>query len=502
MSYALPTTHPAFLDGVAINTQGWGPSTNGVVIRRITGWFDAPDIRDTREPKSDRDGEHADELHKGGRTITLEGIVDGSSVADLAANMAALADRLAPTASELVFKIPEPDNAAPSWVYAASMVGFERVEARVVDGVRFGAQVSPVAVEWVCSLRASDPLIYSDVEIVDTDGVIASYGGTAATPVVMEVEWNIAGSNGLHVTDADGTTFLAPVVASGASLVDGTTYPKVRIDAAERSAALALPHAAGRLALFAPVALWKFNEAAGVTADNAQGTAALDGTYVGGPTLNQAGPFTDSKSVTLETTGDSISVPYNAALYPDEWTLEGWYKTAKVGPSFVYLLDWSGPGSQGFAVQVNTSTARVLIGDGVATLQMALVHNFAVASSDWHHIAIVYRNGQMRLLIDGVLSSFSAVNYTKPTSGIAEFGSTLIAATATVGLSTWTLHGVALSDAQIGELSETVARFTTEYKAGNYIKSVPSWPMIAGAKSFVVWGDYGAMTFTYREARL
>ena len=40
---------------------------------------------------------------------------------------------------------------------------------------------------------------------------------------------------------------------------------------------------------YSPIAYWPLNETSGTTADNAEGTAARDGTYVNTPTLNQTG---------------------------------------------------------------------------------------------------------------------------------------------------------------------------------------------------------------------
>lgn len=79
-----------------------------------------------------------------------------------------------------------------------------------------------------------------------------------------------------------------------------------------------------------PIAYWRLNETVGPTADNYEGTAARDGTYINTPTLNQTGigdglgaPLFDppsSENVNI------YSASLEAAFNPSEGTLAMWVK--------------------------------------------------------------------------------------------------------------------------------------------------------------------------------
>ncbi len=82
----------------------------------------------------------------------------------------------------------------------------------------------------------------------------------------------------------------------------------------------------------APRAYWRLGEASGATAAD-QVSAAGAGTYLGGPTLGQAGivPTAQSTAVTLDGADDAVRVADSAALDPaDALAIEAWIKPASL----------------------------------------------------------------------------------------------------------------------------------------------------------------------------
>ncbi|MEO8397042.1 MAG: hypothetical protein ABI700_28865, partial [Chloroflexota bacterium] len=82
------------------------------------------------------------------------------------------------------------------------------------------------------------------------------------------------------------------------------------------------------------IALWGLGETTGSNAANAEGTAARDGTYTNGPTLNAAA-FTDgTPAPSFDGSNDLVNVyssSLNSAFNPSELTLFIWGKVASSG---------------------------------------------------------------------------------------------------------------------------------------------------------------------------
>lgn len=102
---------PVWFDGSNLNSFTTSSSV-GVRTVALYGWDDRPDVRDVRELRAGQDGEYADNLYLGGRTVTVEGEVYGSSWVDLQARKRALAAVVQPSSSEALLKVPDP-NASP-----------------------------------------------------------------------------------------------------------------------------------------------------------------------------------------------------------------------------------------------------------------------------------------------------------------------------------------------------------------------------------------------------
>jgi len=109
-------TDPVWFNGNQVNslTALTAAGGVGVHITAVYGWDDRPDVRDVRENRSGQDGEYADNLYLGGRTITIEGTVQGSTWANLQVRKRALAAIFNPSSTEALLKIPDPATASPT----------------------------------------------------------------------------------------------------------------------------------------------------------------------------------------------------------------------------------------------------------------------------------------------------------------------------------------------------------------------------------------------------
>lgn len=432
MGYQPPLSHPVFYNGAAINTQNWQTGTEGVAITRVEGWFEAPEVRDVRNQNPGRDGELADNLFLGGRTITLEGMVSGNTYADLQAKKQALSAKLIPGTSEYVLKMPKPDNASPSWTHSSSMADFERVSARVVEGVQFGDNDGPLLQSWAVTLRASDPLVYSDtLTTVDsgTTGTAArtaavSNTGTVASPGTLVVTGPTASA--WSVSDSDSNTLLQ---FSGLALAN--TGSTTEIDLQARTITTRQPYKESRLGLSTVKSLWMLNESAGTTADNAEGTAARDGTYTGGYTLNQAGPATGIASVSLNGTTGYISVPYSAALYGGNYYKQFWeFWVNPDAISGTQTITDSMSSSKGFTLEI-LSTGNLQYSVGVILGAVLTVDSgVKIPAASWSHIVIHFQQNFVQMYLNGVLvhTKTNFESMVAPTATGLRFGSTLAGA--------------------------------------------------------------------------
>ena len=102
-----------FWNGVQINSSDWLANGYGWRITGIYGWDDGVEIRDAREQKPGQDGEDALTAYRAGRTITIEGEVDGATWEDLQTYKRSLASYLTLSSTEQVLRMPATD--ATTW---------------------------------------------------------------------------------------------------------------------------------------------------------------------------------------------------------------------------------------------------------------------------------------------------------------------------------------------------------------------------------------------------
>jgi len=436
-------TDPVWWNGSNINSF---TTASSVGIRTVTlyGWDDRPDVRDVRESRPGQDGEYADNLYLGGRTITIEGEVYGSSWVDLQARKRALAAVVQPSSAEVLLKVPDPATASPTAVYASTgMTGYERVSARVVEAIQFGETMDPLCQTWQVIARASDPRVYSDVETSTDSGTT----GTAARTVTVDQTGTYATPPTLTVTGPAASDWTVAEPTSGLSLAFTglalSSTNTVAIDTKDRTVVASGLYSSSRVFdTTAPAAgLWMLGETSGTTADNIQGTSARDGTYTGGFTLNQTGPFTGYPGVALNGSTGYVSIPDQAALYSAYTVFEGWiYFSSLTGTQTIVdclsatrgmKVDWDG---STFRVSAGTST-------GILVTSASLTHG-SISTGLWYRVtagsAFTTEPGYAGITYIDVRNVSGTVIHSRvskitdtpriPTSGGYRFGATLAGA--------------------------------------------------------------------------
>lgn len=500
-----------WFDGTDLNTFTRS-SQVGIRTVAIFGWDSRPDVRDVRELRSGQDGEYAENLYLGGRTITIEGEVYGSSWEDLQARKRALSAVFNPTSAEKLFKVPDPATVSPSGVYAESgMTGYERVSARVIDPIDFAESLDPLCQTWQVIVRASDPRVYSDVLTSSDSGttgggtrsVAVDQGGTYSTPTTLQVfgptgsSWSVAGEN-------LNTSF------AGLSLISGEV---AEIDTLNRTVRLTTTYERSRLQIPSNAALWMLDETSGTTADNQQGTSARDGTYTGGFTLNQSGFDTGIGAVDLNGSTGYVSVPYNAGIATSAFTFEAWCNADSISSTHTLFDCYNATGHKGFRIAANSSGFSGTIGfqDNTNTTS----HPYPLETGAWYQIVLtryatdrvaLYVNGQMIALF---LSATSGV-YTAPTANGFRFGSTLAGSNFFNGrLAAFSYFNATLNDAEVAELysqrNDIVEGGDSGYQYLN--ASVTRWADLGEASETYSLASSGLsdgskLRVNYRDARI
>lgn len=398
-------TDPVWFNGTKVNHLDITSTGVGVRVTGVFGWDDRPDVRDVRELRSGQDGEYADNVFIGGRTITLEGEVYGSSWVNLQARKRTLAALFIPSSDEVLLKIPDPATASPTTSYSTTgMTGYERLSCRVIEGIEFGDSLEPMCQTWQVVLRASDPRVYSDTETSTDSGtsgtaartVTVDQGGTYETPPTITVTGPTSGTT----TVSDPTTGLS-LVTDGITLL---ASEELEFNVLERSILFTSSYERSRLEYptydtDGPLALWMLDEAAGSTADNEEGTAAYDGTYTGGYTLNQSGFDTGIASVDLNGSTGYVSIPYNAGLHGVtelRLVIELWIRPDSLAGVPISNRQ---SGAGGYTLTLNADGSLTLdayTSAGASTLSLTSSAG-AVTASAWNHVVFeINRNGPGR----------------------------------------------------------------------------------------------------------
>ena len=382
------------------------------------------------------------------------------------------------------------------------MTGWERSTCKVVEPILFGDMIGSSAQTFQVVMRASDPLIYADTETTD-DGTITAYAGTVDTPAKLAVTIQGSGATYMSVaSDAIPPAHIARATVPAAwnsVAASFTTTMDLVVDAATRDAYFAMPHYTSRTLVYEAVWYYRLNEAAGVTADNAEGTAAYDGTINGTPLLNQTGPATDMKSIYFDGVDDSVSRAWDAALFPDEWTMEAWCKDAATGGG--YVLDYTTGTTKGVRIYDGGSYILVEVGNATALINVA---DAKKTTQTWTHIAVTYRAGLVCVYLNGVLFGAVPLTFAEPTAGTYYIGRSNAAAFYKGNISGVGVYPVAHNAQTIDDMyNDAAAQAICRYKAGENLGAVSSWPVVSTSLAdFSFAGNASGLACTYRAARL
>jgi hypothetical protein len=227
----------------------------------------------------------------------------------------------------------------------------------------------------------------------------------------------------------------APLLIGGSDYGSGLTepFPGVVDDVAVYNSALTAAkirthYNAGRcykdgVLADSPVGYWRLGETSGSTAtENIRGR---HGSYIGTPTLNQTGALNGdaNPAVTFNGTTQYATVPYDAALNPAQFTIEGWAKpTGGAGTFRTVATSWyegaGGASPRGYWLGVGTDNKWWLsIANG--TTFTNIIGPTATLSS-WTHVVGTYDGTTGRLYVNGILAASTAVSYAANVS--APFG--------------------------------------------------------------------------------
>jgi hypothetical protein len=153
-----------------------------------------------------------------------------------------------------------------------------------------------------------------------------------------------------------------------------------------------------------PAAYWRLGEASGTVADNAEGTAARDGTYVNAPTLGVAGALTgDADTAATFVAASSQRVTTTCAYAAGAGSTEAWFKTTSVASAGnqIIILGMSSGGSQ-YEAQVGVDENGKLA--GAFTWAALGPSTAAVNDGNWHHVVLAWNanaTNQATMYLDG-----------------------------------------------------------------------------------------------------
>jgi hypothetical protein len=395
------------------------------------------------------------------------------------------------------------------------MYSYERSSCRVIEAIQFGETLDPCCQTFQVVLRASDPRIYSDTA-TSTDS-----GTTGSSPRTATVDQGGTHPTNPTLTVTGPTTSLWTVSEptsrlnlsfSGLTL---TSNESVELDVQERTATIIGPYQDLRTRRSECVALWRFNESAGTTADNYDGNATYDGTYTNGPTLNQTGPFTNVPSVVLDGTNDYITVSYNANLNPAAMTFEGWFYVNALPVGSSTAIASSGQTSEGWEVGLTTDGfLNLYIGNGTTFANWGTT---SVTTATWHHLAVVVDASADTALmyIDGIKANeinpsvySGGRNVTVNTARPLWWGRSNVGTQYLNGrVSAFALYNSAYSAQQVYDLYTSTGTASELSGYGYLVGNSARWaPLETSSSTYTLTGgSFGSGTklnVTYRDARL
>ncbi|MEP7020375.1 MAG: LamG-like jellyroll fold domain-containing protein [Pseudonocardiales bacterium] len=158
----------------------------------------------------------------------------------------------------------------------------------------------------------------------------------------------------------------------------------------------------------APVAYWRFGEAAGPTADDATGQGNT-ATYGSGVTLGQAGAVPGSTDTAATLNGGSATAATWSAANPQSFSTELWFKTGTLtgGELLSFGNDQNGASSNYDRNLYLSDNGRLTFGlynGGFHLIQTVAAYN----NNTWHHVVATVGTDGMVLYVDGAVVGTNA----------------------------------------------------------------------------------------------
>jgi hypothetical protein len=158
--------------------------------------------------------------------------------------------------------------------------------------------------------------------------------------------------------------------------------------------------------LYGLVGHWKLTETSGTTATDAS-SQGNNGTYTGGVTLNQSGPYPGAGAITasFDGTNDYVAAG-NQSCYDitENVTVAAWIKVNAFDKNYQTIVA-KGDTSWRLARDVATNNLAFAC-NGLTTTKV--VSNANVNDGRWHHVVGTYNGSQLRIYIDGQLDNTAA----------------------------------------------------------------------------------------------
>jgi VCBS repeat-containing protein len=137
--------------------------------------------------------------------------------------------------------------------------------------------------------------------------------------------------------------------------------------------------------------------------------AAVSDTPTLTPPTSAGGAYVSTRSTSY------IEVAHDAALRPDDWTIEAWVQTTQDETGYSRILTAPVGGGQSYSLVVRNGEAHVRLDNGSGKS----VQNTYVADGEWHHIAGTFDSttNVLSLYVDGALTGTTNVGSAAPTTG-------------------------------------------------------------------------------------
>lgn len=135
-----------------------------------------------------------------------------------------------------------------------------------------------------------------------------------------------------------------------------------------------------------PVGYWRLQETSGTTAEDSSGNGN-PGTYTGGFTLGQTGPFGTETGVLFNGSTGYVTVPSNSKLQlTSPFSLEMWSKITTLSETNTYILDKDND----YAVIYGYSTDNYAFYSLASGAPSDSTTTIPAPDTNWHYISITY----------------------------------------------------------------------------------------------------------------